>query len=562
MFQVQIQHQGLHAYRVVKGMTASEAEYKAALQLQKWEEQWSRVVLSRQREQDKNRTFMLKEQAKALAVKQDADAEAFLASLDTLLRDSVTRDHRVIWEKLKLALRYSVQAPPPPTPAVVPPAPTKQTPTPELGILARLIPSLRLKKEAEARTREEQRYSSAYSTWEGQKNSIDAHNRSLLEQHEAELKKHQADRQSFIEQAEAHNEAVELQREAYLRKEPAAIVDVCHMVLDDSTYPDSFPSDVDIDYIVENRTLVVEYALPAVEALPTIRGYKYVAAKNEIQPLLVSDAWLNRTYDSVLYQVTLRVLYELAQADEANALDAIVFNGWVNSIDKATGKEVNACIVTVQALKAELLEINMEQVDPKACFKKLKGVAASKLVNLSPVRPILQLNKSDSRFVPSHNVVDGLDESANLAAMDWEEFEHLIREVFEKEFSANGGEVKITQASRDGGVDAVVFDPDPIRGGKIVIQAKRYTNTVSVSAVRDLYGTLMNEGANKGILVSTADYGPDAYEFSKGKPITLLNGSELLYLLQKQGHKARINLTEARLLAAEREKTAGIKTSG
>jgi restriction system protein len=132
--------------------------------------------------------------------------------------------------------------------------------------------------------------------------------------------------------------------------------------------------------------------------------------------------------------------------------------------------------------------------------------------------------------------------------LSWEEFEHLIRELFEKEFSSNGGEVKVTQASRDGGVDAVAFDPDPIRGGKIVIQAKRYTNTVGVSAVRDLYGTVMNEGATKGILVTTADYGPDAYEFAKNKPLTLLNGSNLLFLLEKHGQKARIDLTEAKRL--------------
>ncbi|HLO12683.1 MAG TPA: restriction endonuclease, partial [Pseudoneobacillus sp.] len=53
--------------------------------------------------------------------------------------------------------------------------------------------------------------------------------------------------------------------------------------------------------------------------------------------------------------------------------------------------------------------------------------------------------------------------------MDWQDFEQLIRELFEKEFNTSGGEVKTTQASRDGGVDAVAFDPDPIRGGKIVI---------------------------------------------------------------------------------------------
>jgi restriction system protein len=136
----------------------------------------------------------------------------------------------------------------------------------------------------------------------------------------------------------------------------------------------------------------------------------------------------------------------------------------------------------------------------------------------------------------------------NLAAIGWEEFEHLIRELFEKEFSAGGGEVKVTQASRDGGVDAIAFDPDPIRGGKIVIQAKRYTNTVDVSAVRDLYGTVMAEGATKGILVTTSGFGPDAHRFAKGKPLTLLDGNNLLYLLAKHGTVARIDLAEAKKL--------------
>src|SRR5207248_10478117 len=180
-----------------------------------------------------------------------------------------------------------------------------------------------------------------------------------------------------------------------------------------------------------------------------------------------------------------------------------------------------------------------------------------KLIELSPVKPLVLLNREDKRFVDGYAVVDGLDERTNLAAMDWLDFENLIREVFEKEFSHNGGEVKITQASRDGGVDAIAFDPDPIRGGKIVIQAKRYTNVVGVSAVRDLYGTVMNEGATKGILVTTADYGQDSYEFAKDKPLTLLSGSELLYLLQKQGHRARIDLAEAKKLALEHDRAHG-----
>ena len=99
----------------------------------------------------------------------------------------------------------------------------------------------------------------------------------------------------------------------------------------------------------------------------------------------------------------------------------------------------------------------------------------------------------------------------------------------------------------------MAFDPDPIRGGKIVIQAKRYTGTVGVSFVRDLYGTVLNEGATKGILVTTSHYGPDAYEFARGKPLTLLDGGNLLHLLEKHGHKARIDVKEAKRILAERQ---------
>ena len=215
---------------------------------------------------------------------------------------------------------------------------------------------------------------------------------------------------------------------------------------------------------------------------------------------------------------------------------------------------VTACIVSIQANRKEFVFINMANVDPKACFKNLKGVGSSQLHSLTPIAPILNISREDKRFISSYEVAGELDETCNLAAMDWEDFEHLIRELFGKEFSQYGGEVKVTRASRDHGVDAVAFDPDPIRGGKIVIQAKRYTNTVGVSAVRDLYGTVLNEGATKGILVTTADYGPDAYEFAKGKPLTLLNGSNLLHLLEKHGHKAKIDLKEAKQILSEKER--------
>ncbi len=62
---------------------------------------------------------------------------------------------------------------------------------------------------------------------------------------------------------------------------------------------------------------------------------------------------------------------------------------------------------------------------------------------------------------------------------------------------------------------------------------------------------MQDEGAMKGIMVTTSDYGPDAYKFAQGKPITLINGNNLLSMLETHGHKAKIDLKEARKLLKE-----------
>jgi len=228
--------------------------------------------------------------------------------------------------------------------------------------------------------------------------------------------------------------------------------------------------------------------------------------------------------------------------------DVLVVNVQQDWFDPATGQPRSGTIASVQAEMAYLRELNLAQLDPLACFKQLKGLATPAFDNVSPIRPIMTLQKGDARFVESRDVAEELAIDTNLAAMDWEEFEHLIAQLFEWEFAKDGVEIKVTRASRDRGVDAVLFDPNPLRGGKYVVQAKRYTRTVDVSAVRDLYGTVMNEGANRGILITTASYGPDSYEFAKDKPISLVDGPNLLNMLHRHGKSFRIDLEEARLM--------------
>jgi restriction system protein len=556
MWVVHLAHPTVNRFRIIAEHTRETAEREAADQMKAWDAEFdatiaTAVAVSRGEKhwldpKAMKRLMSPEHRLRGLADHLTAQVQGELTALGFLLQFGTLTKYTVKWGGDDSS--YPV---PPPI------EPSRESYGPNLRFPGRLIKSIREREKSEA----QERFKTAHGEWE--------RSRSDWERKKSEWLDEQAKRNALID----------AQQEAYHHRDAESVAAYCRTILKASVYPrtsasvpsialrkpftadiaatehtDPFPRTFELNCAGDTRTVVVDYELPAREAMPSAKGYKHVAGGDKIIPVLIPKTSVEDTYDSVLYQVALRTIYELLRWDEAGALDSVVFNGWVTSTDKATGQRVHPCVLTIQATKREFLDINLAGVDPKACFRKLKGISGARLAAMSPVRPILQMNREDSRFIAARLVIDALHNSTNLAAMDWEDFEQLIRDVFEKEFSEGGGEVKVTRASRDHGVDAVAFDPDPIRGGKIVIQAKRYTDTVSVSAVRDLYGTILNEGANKGILVTTADYGPDAYEFAKGKPITLLSGSELLYLLQRHGHKARIDLAEARMLTADKEK--------
>lgn len=349
----------------------------------------------------------------------------------------------------------------------------------------------------------------------------------------------------FNEQA-SHNAKIQTLKEAYKSKSTQAISKYIEKILNYSKYPKFMQKNFDVLYNADNKTLLVDIQLPFKDVLPQIKETTYNKTKKDFTHKYYSEKELNVLYEELLYKIILRTIYEIFLTDNGDFIESVVLNGIVEYIDKTDGHNKSSCIASIQTNKDEFMNLNLKNVDVKACYKKLKGIIAPIDKGMIAIKPIMQLNKYDRRFIDAYGVMENVNEGTNLASMDWQDFENLIREIFEKEFSKNGGEVKVTQSSRDGGVDAIAFDPDPILGGKVIIQAKRYTNIVGVSAVRDLYGTLINEGANKGILITTSDYGPDAFNFSKDKPITLLNGNNLLHLMNKYGHKAYIDLKEAK----------------
>lgn len=294
----------------------------------------------------------------------------------------------------------------------------------------------------------------------------------------------------------------------------------------------------------ESGVLIHEHCFPDIAS---IERMKLVELKAGPTPRPANKKEIKETAKKLYPSLCLRLAAEIALIDEENIIEAITINGRADYTEQATGQQKRTYCASMFATIEQIKSLNFSVLNPVVAFSSLKGIAAQSL-EFTPIAPIVGPETNDSRFIDPKEVLSKMKNGENLATMDWVDFEHLCRELFERAFAESGAEVKVTQAIRDQGVDAIIFDPEPLRGGKIVIQAKRYSNTVDVSAVRDLYGSVMNEGENKGILVTTSQYGPDAYSLAKDKPLTLLNGNELLGLLENNGYKFRIDLAEAKAL--------------
>jgi restriction system protein len=334
------------------------------------------------------------------------------------------------------------------------------------------------------------------------------------------------------------NATIDKWKEAFGIGEPEAVEEYCQTILSKSPYSANFPQEAKIVFIKGSQQLVVEYSLPAFDqVIPKQKGFTYVKANDSVKEISRPEKERRALYASVVAQCILRSIHELYGADTDGLIETIVFNGHVDTFDPSTGLAKRPCIVSVRVTRDQFLEINLCMADPVAALQKFKATFSKSPAELSPVRPLLEFDMVDRRFIAESDVLSSLEQRPNLMDLSASEFESLITNLFQQ----MGLEAKLTQASRDGGVDCVAFDPRPIFGGKVVIQAKRYKNTVGVSAVRDLYGTMMNEGASKGILVTTSGYGKASHEFASGKPIELLDGSNLLYLLiEHAGVNARI----------------------
>lgn len=153
-------------------------------------------------------------------------------------------------------------------------------------------------------------------------------------------------------------------------------------------------------------------------------------------------------------------------------------------------------------------------------------------VSLGDVYVLFKMDELDrvQRFYAAHNSriqSENNQASESFDSLSGIEFENVCKRLLEN----MGFSVETTKASGDGGIDLIAYNSQPLLSGKYIIQCKRYSGSVGEPIIRDLYGVVTSERANKGILLTTGYFTKSAITFAESKPLELIDGVNLKELI-------------------------------
>lgn len=116
---------------------------------------------------------------------------------------------------------------------------------------------------------------------------------------------------------------------------------------------------------------------------------------------------------------------------------------------------------------------------------------------------------------------------ADLMRLDWVRFEQLVAEAYRRQ----GWRVEETgQGGADGGVDLMMR-----KGTKrCIVQVKHWQARVGAPVVREMFGLMVHHKAHRVAIVALGGFTSEGIEFTKGKPIELVDGKGLLAMLGGQ----------------------------
>lgn len=165
---------------------------------------------------------------------------------------------------------------------------------------------------------------------------------------------------------------------------PAAIEEYVGIVLSNSVYPESFPVTHSHQFDLSTRELTLRVAIPEPTAVPAVKEYRYVKAKDEITPTALPVKAQKDRFAGAVWQVAVRTLHEVFEADRAAKIQSIALTVGVERIAPATGLPETVPLVVVAADREMFTGFDLANVVPHATLTHLGAAMSKSPFDLTP----------------------------------------------------------------------------------------------------------------------------------------------------------------------------------
>ena len=176
--------------------------------------------------------------------------------------------------------------------------------------------------------------------------------------------------------AVARNAYVTSRQSAFAAGDADAVQWFVDCVLRASKYPDGFPREYQVGYRPEHREVAVDFELPPRSVVPEARAYRYVKARDVVEPLPRQDTEITQCYERLVSCVALRTLHEIFSATPPDVVQAVAFTGRVAAVDRSTGKPLRPELLSVSAERPAFDDLVLAAVDPVACLARLNALVS------------------------------------------------------------------------------------------------------------------------------------------------------------------------------------------
>lgn len=164
----------------------------------------------------------------------------------------------------------------------------------------------------------------------------------------------------------------------------SAIDEYVGIVLSNSVYPSSFPVSHAHSFTLETRELTLVTTLPEPSAMPSVKEYRYVKAKDEIVATPLTSKVQKDRYAEAVWQVAVRTLHEVFEADRAGKIHSITLTVGVDRGSPATGLPETVPLVRVAADRETFRGFDLANVVPQATLVHLGAALSKSPFDLAP----------------------------------------------------------------------------------------------------------------------------------------------------------------------------------